>query len=125
MRKLSCVLGSCAMAAVLMGTAAFAEGGYEAGTYTATVAGRNADITVEVTFSEDMIEDIKVTDHAETDGIGTTAIDQLPGAIVESQSLCQLWRENDQFFLLPARGRSFVLNYYRFCSRPSDHEGLC
>ena len=57
MRKLSCVLGSCAMAAVLMSTAAFAEqGGYTAGTYTATVAGRNADITVEVTFSEDKIE---------------------------------------------------------------------
>ena len=87
MRKLSCVLGSCALAAALMGTAAFAEGSYEAGTYTATVAGRNADITVEVTFTEDSIENVTVTDHAETDGIGTTAIDKLPGAIVEAQSL--------------------------------------
>ena len=87
MRKLSCVLGSCALAAALMGTAAFAEGSYEAGTYTATVAGRNADITVEVRFTEDSIENVTVTDHAETDGIGTTAIDKLPGAIVEAQSL--------------------------------------
>ena len=60
---------------------------YEAGTYTATVPGRNADLTVEVTFSEDKIESVTVTDHAETDGIGTNAVDQIPAAIVENQSL--------------------------------------
>jgi fumarate reductase flavoprotein subunit len=42
---------------------------------------------VEVTFSADAIESVTVTDHAETDGIGTNAVDQIPGAIVKSQSL--------------------------------------
>jgi fumarate reductase flavoprotein subunit len=42
---------------------------------------------VEVTFSEDAIEDVQVTDHVETDGIGTTAVEKLPGEIVENQSL--------------------------------------
>lgn len=60
---------------------------YTAGTYTASAAGLNGDVTVEVTFSSDKIDDIKVTDHKETAGIGTTAIDQLPAEIVASQSL--------------------------------------
>ena len=81
----SVLLGAAAMTAAL-GMTALADG-YEAGTYTATVPGRNADITVEVTFSADAIESVTVTDHAETDGIGTNAVDQIPGAIVESQSL--------------------------------------
>ena len=60
---------------------------YTPGTYTATVAGRNADIKVEVTFSADAIEDVKVVEHAETDGIGTNATDTIPAKIVETQSL--------------------------------------
>ncbi|MDO4633718.1 MAG: FAD-dependent oxidoreductase [Eubacteriales bacterium] len=60
---------------------------YTAGTYTGTAAGRNGDVTVEVTFTEDAIESINVTEHAETDGIGTNAVDQIPGAIVDAQSL--------------------------------------
>ena len=76
-------------AAAVLGSAMISSGAfaYEAGTYEATVPGRNADVTVEVTFSEDAIEDVKVTAHEETDGIGTNAVDAIPGAIVESQSL--------------------------------------
>ena len=72
-----------------MGTALMVSTGlaYDAGTYEATVAGRNGDVTVEVTFSDDAIESIEVISHSETDGIGTNAVDLLPGAIVDSQSL--------------------------------------
>ncbi len=77
---------------VVLGTGAFAgtalaEQTYTAGTYTASAAGRNGDVTVEVTFSDSAIESIAVTDHAETDGIGTNATDNLPDAIVAAQSL--------------------------------------
>ena len=75
--------------AAILGTAAIAGTafGYEAGTYEASAAGRNGDVTVEVTFTEDAIESIAVTSHTETDGIGTNAVDIIPGAIVDAQSL--------------------------------------
>lgn len=67
------------------------DGSYTAGTYTATATGRNGALTVEVTFSESAITDVKVTDHKETFGLGygvsTAPIDMLPGQIVASQSL--------------------------------------
>ena len=56
-------------------------------TLTGTAAGRNGDVTVSVIADENKIYQIKVTDHAETDGIGSLAVDQLPGAIFEAQSL--------------------------------------
>ena len=52
-----------------------------------TAAGRNGDVTVEIIADESMIYQVKVVDHKETDGIGTNAVDQLPGAIFEAQSL--------------------------------------
>ncbi len=67
------------------------DGSYTAGTYTATAAGHNGPLTLEVTFSESAITDIKVTDHKETFGlgygVGTAPVDMLPGQIVASQSL--------------------------------------
>ena len=60
---------------------------YTAGTYTGTGAGRNGDITVEVVFTDDAIESVTITDHAETGGISDPAINTIPEAIVESQSL--------------------------------------
>lgn len=66
-------------------------GGYTAGTYTATAKGNNGDITVEVTFSENAITDVKITDHKETYGLGygvsTAPIDAYPAQIVEGQTL--------------------------------------
>ncbi|MCC8139940.1 MAG: FAD-dependent oxidoreductase [Lachnospiraceae bacterium] len=65
-----------------------AEGAtYAPGTYTASAQGLNGAVTVEVTFSEDAIESVVVTDHQETEGIGSNAVDQLPDKIVETQSL--------------------------------------
>ncbi len=54
---------------------------------TGTAPGRNGDVTVEVIADENKIYQINVVDHQETDGIGTNAVDQLPGAIFEAQSL--------------------------------------
>ena len=57
------------------------------GTYTGTADGRNGPVTVEVTITGDAIEKIEVVSHEEIEGIGTIAVDSLPDAIVESQSL--------------------------------------
>lgn len=61
--------------------------GYKAGTYTASAAGRNGDVTVSVTFSDDAITDVKVIDQKETPVIGDAAITRIPEDIVKYQSL--------------------------------------
>ena len=43
---------------------------FTAGTYTATAAGYNGDVTVEVTFSESAVTDIKVVASGETEHVG-------------------------------------------------------
>ena len=67
------------------------DGKFTAGTYTASATGKNGPVTVEVTFSEDAMTDIKVTDHTETYGLGygvsTAPIDLLPGVILTAQSI--------------------------------------
>ena len=60
---------------------------FKAGTYTGTSFGRNNNITVETTFSDNEIESIKVVSHHETAGIGTVAIDQMVDSIISKQSL--------------------------------------
>lgn len=65
-----------------------AEGNqFTPGTYAGESKGFGGDIAVEVTLSQSRIESVKVLKHAETDGIGSKAVDMLPGAIVEAQSL--------------------------------------
>ncbi len=59
----------------------------EAKTLTASAQGRNGPIELEVVADENTIYSIAVTDHQETDGIGTVAIEEIPAAIVNSQSL--------------------------------------
>lgn len=60
---------------------------YNAGTYTGTSQGHNDELILEVTFSTDRIEDVKIISHTETEGIGTPALEKLPVQIVELQSL--------------------------------------
>ncbi len=64
---------------------------YTPGTYTVTVPGMKGDMTVDVTFSENAITEVKVVDQHETYGIGygmeTTPIEVIPTQIVENQSL--------------------------------------
>ena len=67
--------------------AAEGESLFKAGTYTGVGDGRNGPITVEVTFTAGAIESITVKEHTETAGICDPAIEKIPGAVVESQSL--------------------------------------
>ena len=60
---------------------------YNAGTYTATAVGRNANITLECVFSDDALESITCIDSQETDGVGDLAIGMLTKSIVQYQSL--------------------------------------
>ncbi|HEY4543983.1 MAG TPA: flavocytochrome c, partial [Tissierellaceae bacterium] len=60
---------------------------FTAGTYTGESTGFGGDLQVEVVVSEDSIKEVKVVSHTETEGIGTKAIDQIPAAIVKSNSL--------------------------------------
>ena len=57
------------------------------GTYTAEGAGLNGPVTVQVEIAGDAIASITVTNHAETQGVGTLAIDALPDLIVSGQTL--------------------------------------
>lgn len=60
---------------------------YTAGTYTATADGNNGPVTVEVTVSDTAITAVKVTEQAETESIAAPAIERIPQAIVDNQSL--------------------------------------
>lgn len=57
------------------------------GTYTATTQGNNGPLTVSVTFTNDSIASIEVTDCVETTGLGVAAIEKLQNEILTSQSL--------------------------------------
>ena len=67
------------------------DGTYTAGTYTGVAAGRNGELTVEVTFTENAIADVKVVSHKENLGLGygvpNAPIDAFPGKIVADQTL--------------------------------------
>ena len=64
-----------------------AEGVYTPGVYTAAAAGRNGDVTVEVEFSADAIVSVSVREHTETAGIADPALERIPAAIVDGQTL--------------------------------------
>ena len=67
------------------------DGTYAAGTYTGVAAGKNGEMTVEVTFTENAIADVKVVSHKENLGLGygvpNAPIDAFPGKIVADQTL--------------------------------------
>ena len=67
------------------------DGTYTAGTYTGVAAGKNGEMTVEVTFTENAIADVKVVSHKENLGLGygvpNAPIDAFPGKIVADQTL--------------------------------------
>ena len=82
-RALSVLLSLLLLAACVP---AFAETVYTPGTYTATAAGMGGDVTVTITVDESAIIDVQIQGDAETPGIGSMAIEQLPQAILEAQS---------------------------------------
>lgn len=57
------------------------------GTYDGVADGYGGELKVQVVVNEEKIESITILDHHETEGIGTTAVEQLPGMIVEKQTL--------------------------------------
>ena len=59
----------------------------DAVTATGTAKGINGDVTVEVTATPDMLYQIKVIEQSETEGIGSLAVESLPGDILAAQSL--------------------------------------
>ena len=56
------------------------------GTYEAVAAARNGDLAVEVQVSADRIEAVRIVRQQETPGIGSLAVDALPGAMIAAQS---------------------------------------
>jgi len=58
-----------------------------AATYTASAEGKMGPVTVEVTFEDGVITDVSVTDQQETEGVADPALEQIPAAIVEQQSV--------------------------------------
>ncbi|HCL01346.1 MAG TPA: hypothetical protein DHW61_02855 [Lachnoclostridium phytofermentans] len=62
--------------------------GYTAGTYTGVSKnGKNGPVKVEIKFSKDKIDSVKVTEHKETKGLTDSAIERIPSEVVENQSL--------------------------------------
>lgn len=84
-RLVSLILCLCMMATMFVAPAYAAS--FTAGAYTAAAKGMNGDVTVEVTFAEDAIADIKIVSHSETPGLSDPAIAGMPAAIVDAQSL--------------------------------------
>lgn len=60
---------------------------FTAGTYTGTAKGRNDDITVEVSVDENKINSVEILEQNETENVATSALEQMPAKIVETQSL--------------------------------------
>ena len=76
------------LAAVLaVAGCAMAEGAYTPGTYTGTGMGHMGPVSVEVTVSEDSIDEITVTESAESAYIGEVAAEHVISDVLEYQSL--------------------------------------
>ncbi|MBC8535087.1 FMN-binding protein [Feifania hominis] len=61
------------------------SGGYTPGTYTVETEGMHA-MTLEVTFSEDRITDIRFAHQEETEGVADEALAEVPKRILEAQA---------------------------------------
>ncbi len=79
--KLRQIALAAGIAVLAMGNIAIAD------TFTGSGTGHGGDVPVTVVYEDGQITDIQVGENSETDGIGTIAIEQLPGMIVEAQSL--------------------------------------
>ena len=90
-RALHALAGLLAVAALLAGCAGMqakpAAQTYKAGSYKATAHGNLSDITVQVTFTESSIKEVKVLEQHETPMLYGAVEAKLPAAIVKSQSL--------------------------------------
>ena len=87
MKKFLQILTAGLMAVSLTACSSASAGKYKSGTYTGTGKGNNGDVKVEVVFTSDKIKSVTVKDNQETAGIGSKAIDAIPGEIVEKQGV--------------------------------------
>ena len=71
----------------LAGMTRTAGAAYTEGTYTGTGTGHNGPVSVEVTVSADAIEDIQVTESAESACIGDVAAEHVIADVLTYQSL--------------------------------------
>lgn len=73
--------------AVLVSTGCASKGAFKDGTYEGvSTNAMHGELKVEVKVASGKISAATVTSHNETAGIGTAAIDQIPGKIIEKQS---------------------------------------
>jgi len=86
-RILSLILGLTVILSLTACSKSGSEALYEPGTYTATARGHNGDVTVEVEFDEKSIVAVRIVEHNESPGISDVAIERIPKAIVEGQTL--------------------------------------
>ena len=63
------------------------EASADAVTATGVGQGMDGDVVVEVTADQNKLYSVVVTKHLETPGIGTVAVDQIPSAMVEANSI--------------------------------------
>ena len=57
------------------------------GVYTGEATGYQGPLKLEVTIADGKIDDIKILEHVETEGIGTKALKAVPERIIENQSI--------------------------------------
>ena len=60
---------------------------FKAGEYTAASEGKNGAVNVTVKFDDSKIVSVEVGEHAETAGLADPAIESIPTAIVDGQTL--------------------------------------
>ncbi len=80
------MLAGCGASSSQAAASSESAGIYTPGTYTASAAGRNGDVTVAVTVSADRIEKVEVTEQQETQGVADNALANMPGKIVDAQN---------------------------------------
>ena len=80
------MLGSCALPVLPAGEDSSQETSYRAGEYRGVAQGYAGELTAFVTLTDSHIDAIRVPDCPETEGIGSVAVEQLPGLIVANQT---------------------------------------
>lgn len=86
-KRIAITMSAVLLAGLFQGTVGFAGGADGAVTCTGTARGNSGPVTVEVVATPEKIISVEIIEQDETVGIGTAAIDEIPEAIVNAQSL--------------------------------------
>ncbi len=88
LRKLLSTILALSIVFMMLTTPALAEAArFTAGTYYGQAEGKNGLVKLSVTVSADAILDVAIVEHAESPGLSDGAIEGIPAAIVEGQTL--------------------------------------